>query len=446
MKFQILYVPIGVGTYHMETARQQFGKSVTFLKSIEEDISIPDDIILSVDSLSEYLSGKNPALIILQNITFANGAYASEILKRFDCPVLLWTLREPVIDGGRLRSNSLTGAFSAANSICAYRGQGNFEFVFGSPGETEVSKKITAVIKAAKLKAELTTLKMAAIGQTPQGFGFGRALDYDLMHTFGVTLEAIEARELIEQAASFSDEECTEDLEEARSKVNGLNNIPEKNIKDFARLYRAYKMYVNTNNIGALASRCWPDFFVSYGTPVCMVLSLLNSLNIPSSCEADVYGALSMYIGSKLSDRSTFFGDPVSFDEADNSITFWHCGMAACDLARKDTGAVVGVHPNRKIGPVMDFGCERCEEATIFRVGRMADGSFRFYIAEGAVLDKPKQFTGTSIVVKTSTPVTDVITSTIMNGWEPHYVIIYKNVALELETLARMLGIDVIKY
>ena len=57
---------------------------------------------------------------ILQNITFANAAYASEVLKRFSCPVLLWTLREPVIDGGRLRLNSLTGAYSAGNALAAF--------------------------------------------------------------------------------------------------------------------------------------------------------------------------------------------------------------------------------------------------------------------------------------------------------------------------------------
>lgn len=61
----------------------------------------------------------------------------------------------------------------------------------------------------------------------------------------------------------------------------------------------------------------------------------------------------------------------------------------------------MGVHPNRKIGPVMDFGCEACEHVTIFRVGRKPDGSFRFFIAEGSALDKPKQFNGTSVVVKT---------------------------------------------
>lgn len=446
MKFQVVYVPIGVGTYHMETAKDQFERSVAALKSLDADVVCPEEVLLTVDALSTYLDTVNPDLVILQNITFANAAFASEVAKRFTCPLLLWTLREPVIDGGRLRSNSLTGAYSAANAITAFRGEKQFEFVFGAPEEEKVKKEIGAMMKAAKAKVSLRSLKLSAIGHTPQGFGFGRALDAELMSKFGVTLEAIEARELIEKAKGYSDADCATDLEEAKHKVVGLDAMPEKNVLDFARLYKAYKTYVEENKVGAIASRCWPDFFVSFGTPVCMVLSLLNALNVPSSCEADVYGALSMYIGSQFCDIATFFGDPVAMDEKEGSITYWHCGMAACSLARKDTGACVGVHPNRKIGPVMDFGCESNEEATIFRVGRTEKGEFRFFIAEGEILDKPKQFDGASIVVKTDYPADKIVEDTIRSGWELHYVVIYKRIGNELEKLARMLNIEVVKY
>ena len=446
MNFQVVYVPIGVGTYEMVTAHEQFDKSKALLKSVDESVIVPDDILLTVDAVADFLSDKDPDLVIIQNITFANAAYASEVLRRFDCPILLWTIREPVIDGTRLRSNSLTGAYSAANAICAFRGEGNFEHVFGAPDEDAAKDQIAATIKAAKVKKQLTTLKLSAIGHTPQGFGFGRALDAEILSTFGVSLEAIEARELINKAKEYTDEECAADLSEAKEKVVGLDAMPEQNIKDFARLYKAYKSYVNENNIGAVSSRCWPDFFTEFGTPVCMVLSLLNAVNIPASCEADVYGALSMYIGTAFTGMATFFGDPVAMDEKESSITLWHCGMAACNLARKDTGACVGVHPNRKIGPVMDFGCEASENATIFRVGRTPEGTFRFFIAEGEVMDKPKQFNGASIVVKTDESAEKIVKETIKNGWEPHYVVIYARIADELEKLGNMLGLEVVRY
>ena len=443
MSFQVAYIPIGVGTYHMESAQAQFEQSAAMLRSIAGEVACPEKILLTTADLTAYLDGLDPDVIILQNITFANGAYASEVAKRFSCPILLWTIREPVIDGTRLRLNSLTGAYSAANAITAFRGPGKFEYVFGAPGEDEVVAEVTAVIRAARVKKALASLKLSAIGHTPQGFGFGRALDAEIMSTFGVTLESIEARELIEKAKSYTVEECAGELAEAKAAVVGLENTPEKNVADFARLYKAYKAYVSENGIGAISSRCWPDFFTSFGTPVCTVLSLLNANGIASSCEADVYGALSMYIGTQLTGRPTFFGDPVSMDEKEGTVTFWHCGMAACNLARKDTGAVVGVHPNRKIGPVMDFGCQACGGVTLFRVGRKSDGTFRFFIAEGAALDKPKQFCGTSIVVKTDTDAKKVVYDTVKDGWEPHYVVVYDKVANELEKLGRMFGAEI---
>lgn len=445
MKFQVAYVPIGVGTFHLESAQAAFDQSKELLSSLTDAAVYPENMLLTMDALNTYLDELHPDLIILQNVTFANAAYASEVLKRFTCPILLWTLREPVIDGGRLRLNSLTGAYSAGNAIRAFR-DGEFEYIFGAPSEEEVRETLGAAIRAAKVKYDLAGLKMAAIGHTPQGFGFGRALDAELLKHFGVTLEAIEARELIEKAKSFSDEECEAQLKEAEAVLKGLDTIPEKNVKDFARLYKAYSDYVRDNRIGAISSRCWPDFFTSFGTPVCAVLSLLNALGVPSSCESDVYGALSMYIGEKLTGKAAFFGDPVSLDEKEGTITFWHCGMAACSLARKDTGAQVGLHPNRKLGPVMDFGCEACDQVTVFRVGRKADGTFRFFIAEGKALDKPKQFNGTSIVVETEKDAKTVVYDSVKNGWEPHFVVIYGRTAEELTMLAHMLGCEVCRY
>lgn len=444
-QFQVAYVPVGVPTFHLESAKLQFDASVQMLQALTDDGVYPNDMLLSIDALKEFLDGIHPDLIILQNITFANSAYSSEVLKRFSCPVLLWTLREPVIDGGRLRLNSLTGAYSAGNALAAFRA-GNFEYIFGGPTEDKVIQKTGAVIRAAKLKKELRNLHMTAIGHTPQGFGFGRALDAELLKYFGVTLDAIEARELIDKAKGYTDEECAPYLEEAKEAMVGLENMPDQNVRDFARIYKAYKDYVTENHIGALASRCWPDFFTAFGTPVCAVLAMLNDMGVAAACEADMYGALSMYMGMSLTGQPAFFGDPVSMDEKENTITYWHCGTAACKLACETTGAMTGVHPNRKIGPTMEFGCKPCSHVTVFRVGRKADGTFRFFIAGGEALDKPKQFCGTSVVVKTKNSAEDTIYKSVQDGWEPHFAVIYGDVVAELSALGRMLGIEVCEY
>ena len=444
-RFTPVYVPVGVPTFHMPSADEAFAKSCALLRDLDPCFVCPQDKLLSVDALRDFLAPLSPDLIVFQNLTFANAAYVSEVLRRFDCPVVLWTLREPVVDGGRLRLNSLTGAYSAANALRAF-GDRPFLYVFGAPEEERVRASLLNWLRAARIKAEMRSLRMAAVGHTPQGFGFGRALDAELMSTFGVELEAIEARELIDRAKAVSDADCSACLEKTAACTCGFENTPEQNRVDHARLYQAYRDYANEHRIGALASRCWPDFFTAYGTPVCTVLSMLNDEGIAAACEADVYGALSMWIGMRLSDRPVFFGDPVSLDEEENTLTFWHCGAAACSLARKDTGAAVGVHPNRKIGPAMDFGCEAWPGVTVFRVGREPDGSFRFFLAEGEAPDKPKQFTGTSVVVRTDAPVREMVEDSVRAGFEPHFAVIRGRHADTLEALAEFFRFPVYRY
>ncbi|MBO5993905.1 MAG: fucose isomerase [Firmicutes bacterium] len=444
-EFQIAYFPIGVPTFHLESAEKEMKASSEALRAICDNTMCPDELLLSLDKLNEFMDGLDPDLLIIQNATFANAAYTQEILHRFQgVPVILWALREPVIDGGRLRLNSLTGAYSAANTIRQMRKE-PLEFIFGSPDEDKVREQLIACVKAAQLKHQLNSLKLAAVGHTPQGFGFGRALDSDMLKYFGVRLESIEARELIDRAKAFSDEECESFLKDAENRTVGLENTPEKNRRDFAKLYKAYYEYVKANDIGALASRCWPDFFTSFGTPVCTVLGILNDLGVAASCEADTYGALSMYMGMKLTGQPAFFGDPVSMDEKENTITFWHCGMAACSLAREDHGALIGEHCNRHIGPTLEFGCKEAPAVTIFRVGRSPMGEFRFFITSGEAMDKPKQFYGTSMSVKTTSSAEDIVKYTVKEGWEPHYAVIYGDCADSLEILGHMLDIEVIR-
>ena len=445
MSFTPIYVPVGAPTFHLESARDQFERSKAMLARLDAGFVFPDEMLLTMDLLRSFLDAQTPDAIVFQNVTFANAAFMTEVRRRFDCPILIWTLREPVIDGGRLRLNSLTGAYSAANAM-ANLGDARFSYVFGAPDEGHTARQVDAFLAAARVKKALRALRIAAVGHTPQGFGFGRALDTELSRVFGAELMSVEVRELIDRANAATDDESAPYLRRTEQRTRGLDKTPERNRRDHARLYKAYSDFVRENHVGALASRCWPDLFTDYGTPVCAVLSLLGDDGVPAACEADVYGALSMWIGQHLSGSPAFFGDPVSLDEDENTLTFWHCGAAACSLARHDTGAEIGVHPNRKIGPAMDFGCAACDAVTVFRVGRRPDGGFRFFVLEGEALDRPKQFTGTSIVVRTDNPCLDIVERSVRAGFEPHFTVLKGRHARALAALADMLGVELCRY
>jgi L-fucose isomerase-like protein len=444
-KFEVIYIPIGVPTFHLESAQKAFDESIFLLRKIQPDVIVPDQMLLSIDLLKAFIENRNPDLIVLQNVTFANSAYATEVFKRLNAPVLLWTLREPVIDGGRLRLNSLTGAFSAGFAHQAMTDD-HLHYMYGSPSEQHIIDQLSKTIKAARIKHSMKDMNLLVIGHTPQGFGFGRALDLEMAQTFGVNLLAIESRELTQIAKNMNINEAGKESDEAHSKMVDLDKTNPTNKNDFVKLYKVYKDYIEKNNIKAIASRCWPDFFTDYGTPVCSVLGMLNDQNVAAACETDAYGALSMYLGQQFTETPTYLGDPVSINEEENTITFWHCGTSACSLARSDTGALTGVHPNRKIGPTMEFGLRPSEHATIFRIGRKPNGSFRFFIANGEILDKPKQFLGTSMVVRVEQKVNPMITKMVKEGWEPHFAVLYGDVSQELTILAEMLNIEVVNY
>lgn len=441
---RVMYVPVGVGTFDLVMAQDQFEKSITLLKRLCPQVIVPGEPLLTLAKLNAFLDANTPDFVIVQNITFANSAYISEVITRFNGPLMLWTLAEPVVDGARLRLNSLTGAYSAANTMMLL-GKNDFLYVLGGAEDEQVEIKISNALLAVGLKGALKGLKMAAVGHTPQGFGFGRALDSELLATFSVRLESIEARSLMDKARSYKEGESDQYKVMLEENSCNCSSIPQERIDGFAHLMHAYVEYVTENEIGALASRCWPDYFTDYGTPVCAVLSLLNDLGVVSSCETDLYGALSLFVAKKLTNRSSFFGDPVYLDEKQGTITYWHCGMAAPSLAQKGC-ARIGVHPNRKIGPVMDFACAAEEEVTIFRVGRKQDGSFRLFAAQGSALDVPKQFSGTSVVVKMRNDARSIVEQSVVAGWEPHFVVAYGNILDALEMFAKIMGLEFCKY
>ena len=89
MNFTPVYVPVGVPTFHLESAQDQFDRSVKALRAVDTAFVCPEKMLLSIDDLRAYLDQVQPDLIVFQNLTFANAAYMSEVLRRFDVPLLL---------------------------------------------------------------------------------------------------------------------------------------------------------------------------------------------------------------------------------------------------------------------------------------------------------------------------------------------------------------------
>ena len=66
----------------------------------------------------------------------------------------------------------------------------------------------------------------------------------------------------------------------------------EMTLHDWVEEHKGYRKYV------AIAGKCWPAFQTQFGFVPCYVNSRLTGQGIPVSCEVDIYGALSEFIGT----------------------------------------------------------------------------------------------------------------------------------------------------
>ena len=83
------------------------------------------------------------------------------------------------------------------------------------------------------------------------------------------------------------------ELGEGNQKPQILSKLAqyELTLLDWVEEHKGYRKYVT------IAGKCWPAFQTQFGFVPCYVNSRLAGRGIPVSCEVDIYGALSEFIG-----------------------------------------------------------------------------------------------------------------------------------------------------
>ncbi|TXC82200.1 hypothetical protein FS935_21105 [Metabacillus litoralis] len=435
----VLYLPIGRKTFDLETAEQYRKDTQEMLEEMVEKVYSPDTIITSPEELEELLASFKDikfSSIIYQSTTFADGEFPYAIIKKRKEPIIVWSVREPSV-GGRLRLNSLTGGNATSNLLKVH--QHPYSFVFGNPQEEDLENKMLVELKVNDIIGKLKELKVGVIGEHPPGFFFSQTDEEKLRLQVGTTLDKVDLLKAFDACKKLTENEYASALELAEKSVVGLNKDEESVIR-FAQFYTYIETYIKEKDIRALAIRCWPDFFNELGAAACSTLSQFTEHGVVSACESDINGSLSMYVLQELSNgKAPYLGDLVHVNEENNSVVFWHCGAAAYSLARPQTGAQAGVHPNRKMGLTMEFGL-KAGKVTMFRLSEDHEG-YRLLVMKGEALDVEQPFSGTSVEVALPKDVTETLYSLMESGFEPHYALVYDDVAQELLQLGKRLGL-----
>ena len=254
----------------------------------------------------------------------------------------------------------------------------------------------------------LNNLKIISFGPRPLNFLACNA-PIKPLYNLGVEIEENSELDLFEAFNKHEGDARIPDIvKEMEAELGAGNKKPEILAKlaqyeltllDWVEDHKGYREFVT------IAGKCWPAFQTQFGFVPCYVNSRLTAKGIPVSCEVDIYGALSEFIGTVVSEDAVTLLDinnSVPQDLYDEDIkgkyanytlkdTFmgFHCGNTAssklsfCEMKYQKIMArslPIEVTNGTLEGDIVPG------DITFFRLQSTADANLRAYIAHGEVL------------------------------------------------------------
>ena len=279
----------------------------------------------------------------------------------------------------------------------------------------DIARMMADFVPVARAILGLRDLKIITFGPRPQDF-FACNAPIKGLYELGVEVEENSELDLLVAYKAHAgdpriDSVCKDMASEMGEGCYYSELLPrmaqfELTLLDWAEEHKGSRKYV------AFADKCWPAFPKEFGFEPCYVNSRLASRGIPVSCEVDIYGALSEYIGACVSQ------DAVTLLDINNSVpaqlwndqikdrynyqltdTFmgFHCGNTPSCKMCANRAVKYQLIQNRLLenGGTPDFtrgtleGDIAASDITFYRLQCDSEGQLRAYIAQGEVLDVP---------------------------------------------------------
>ena len=367
------------------------------------------DMLKAVDDVKA--AGCNALVVFLGN--FGPETPETLIAKNFDGPCMYVAAAEEtgndLIDG---RGDAYCGMLNCSYNLGMRHLKAWIpEYPVGTA--EDIAKMVGEFLPIARTLIGLSQLKIITFGPRPQDF-FACNAPIKGLYELGVEVEEnSELDLLVAYKAHAGDERIPAICEDMAKEMGEGCYYPEMSermaqlevtLLDWAEQHKGARKFV------AFADKCWPAFPKEFGFEPCYVNSRLVSRGIPVSCEVDIYGALSEYIGMCVS------GDTVTLLDINNSVpadlyeenikgkfdyaltdTFmgFHCGNTpSCKLCA-NRAVKYQLIQHRLLEPAgsdPDFtrgtleGDIAASDITFYRLQCDSDGVLRSYIAEGEVL------------------------------------------------------------
>lgn len=386
----------------MKVCREKYSN----LNVYECPICIVESEIHMVQALEDIKkAGCNALVVYLGN--FGPEIAETLLAKHFDGPKMFVAAAEE--SGNNLvqgRGDAYCGMLNASYNLKLRNVKAYIpEYPVGTA--EECADMIAEFAPIARAVIGLNYLKIISFGPRPLNFLACNA-PIQQLYNLGVEIEENSELDLFEAYKKHDgDSRIPEIVAEMEAELKAGNKKPEilpklaqyeLTLKDWIAEHKGYRKYV------AIAGKCWPAFQTQFGFVPCYVNSRLTAQGIPVSCEVDIYGALSEFIGTVVSE------DTVTLLDINNSVPadlFEEDIQGKYEYTQKDT--FMGFHCGNTAASKLSF-CEMKyqmimaralpEEVTqgtlegdiipgditFFRLQSTADTKLRAYIAQGEVL------------------------------------------------------------
>ena len=350
-------------------------------------------------------AGCNALVVYLGNF----GPEISETLlaKHFDGPKMFVAAAEESKDNlVQGRGDAYCGMLNASYNLALRNIKAYIpEYPVGTADEC--ADMIHEFLPIARAVIGLSDLRIISFGPRPLNFLACNA-PIKQLYNLGVEIEENSELDLFEAFNRHEGDPRIPDVVADMEKELGEGNkkpeiLPklaqyELTLLDWVEEHRGYRKYV------AIAGKCWPAFQTQFGFVPCYVNSRLTGRGIPVSCEVDIYGCLSEFIGTCVSQDAVTLLDinnTVPYDLYDSEIKDkfdykshdvfmgFHCGntttkkLSFCQMKYQLIMA-------RSLPEEVTQGTLEGDivpgNITFFRLQSTADNKLRAYVANGEVL------------------------------------------------------------
>jgi len=279
--------------------------------------------------------------------------------------------------------------------------------------------------------------RIGAIGARPGPFNTVRYSE-KLLEASGISVETIDLSDIIGQADRLQDTD-----QRVRNTVKEIRNycpskdVPKEAILKMAKLGIVISDWIKNNDLNAVAIQCWTALEEHYGVVPCTIMSMMSETLIPSACEVDATGALSMYALQLASETPSAIVDWNNNygDDLDKAVLF-HCSnfpksifqspkmsfhdILAGTVGKKNTFGTC-------VGRIKPGHITLCRITTDDRAG-----CIRTYLVEGEITENLLETFGGWGVAKIKN-LQGLLKYMCKNGFEHHVAISYSKVARILE-------------